>query len=228
MDIVIQCAANKDPNAGCLQTIDGQRVQFVAQPRLGPKRTGVIYAQPDDPSDTPGFSWRERLEKYVVENGQDNPLELARAYELYRPSAYGKLVKRFGSKNVFILSAGWGLIRADYLTPAYDVTFSRAAKKKKPMAYLTSGKSYQYFQQIPQKRSGPIVFIGGRDYVALFESLTATLNRERIVFTRASDSSTASRSKVPAGIEERPFAVLASTNWHYQCAQALVSGKLKI
>jgi hypothetical protein len=36
-------------------------------------------------------------------------------------------VKQFGIENTFILSAGWGLIDATFLTPAYDITFSAKA-----------------------------------------------------------------------------------------------------
>ena len=41
---------------------------------------------------------------------------------------YGtQLVEIFGIDNVYILSAGWGLIRASFLTPNYDITFSAPA-----------------------------------------------------------------------------------------------------
>jgi hypothetical protein len=39
-----------------------------------------------------------------------------------------RLVEKFGIEKVFILSAGWGLIRADFLTPNYDITFSGSAE----------------------------------------------------------------------------------------------------
>ena len=37
---------------------------------------------------------------------------------------YRALVKRFGIDKTYILSAGWGLIPASFLTPYYDITFT--------------------------------------------------------------------------------------------------------
>ncbi|MGE5063222.1 MAG: hypothetical protein ACM3IG_04065 [Myxococcales bacterium] len=56
-------------------------------------------------------------------DGPDNPLNLLPAYQLYAHDAYRALAQTFGIDEVFILSAGWGLISASFLTPAYDITF---------------------------------------------------------------------------------------------------------
>lgn len=48
-------------------------------------------------------------------------------------------MRKFGLDNVMILSAGWGLIPAQFLTPRYDITFSASAepyvRRRKNQAY---------------------------------------------------------------------------------------------
>ena len=54
MIVVIQCGAGKVPAAGSLQTVDGRKISFVADPKLAPRASDVVYARPDDPSDQGG------------------------------------------------------------------------------------------------------------------------------------------------------------------------------
>lgn len=225
MHIVIQCAASKHPDAKAFFAKDGRTVHFVARPEFAPKNTEILYARPDDLSDTKGKTWRQCLEAYVTERGLQNPYGLSQAYRLYRRKSYSNLTNRFGAKNVFILSAGWGLIRADFLTPTYDVTFNRRAKESNPMAFLPSTSGWHYFQQIPIQSREPVVFLGGRDYLPLFESLTEPLHGKRIVFERIEPRKKFDKGRPYKGMEMRPFAVAARTNWHYQCADALASGE---
>src|SRR4051794_2521019 len=125
MRVVIQCAARKDASAGSLRmAANAQEVLFVAHPRLAPADPVPHYARPDDPSDD-GRTWRERLVAYNA--AADNPLNLLPAYRLYAHDAYRALARRFGLERVFILSAGWGLIPATFLTPRYDITFTTSA-----------------------------------------------------------------------------------------------------
>ena len=141
MIVVIQCAAGKKPDAGHLLGTDGRKVMFVADPdavltrsQIPPGRSsGVTYAhaRPDDISDT-GKSWRTILRECNREYGADpggNPHGLLPAWQLYQHPIYKCLAGRYGLKRLYILilSAGWGLIPADYLTPVYDITFTAGA-----------------------------------------------------------------------------------------------------
>jgi hypothetical protein len=128
MIVVIQCAASKRPDAGHLVTANGKPVDFVADPEAAPADASHVYARPDDFSDT--GVWRTVLSRYKQQPG-GNPLGLYPAYQLYENKVYRGLVERFGVQNVFILSACWGLIRADFLTPSYDITFSPSAESYK-------------------------------------------------------------------------------------------------
>lgn len=111
MIVVIQCAARKQCHAGHLRTLDGRNVMFVAQPDSVPSDGSQVHARPDDVSDR-GDSWRTVLEQYNAAPGS-NPLGLLPAWRLYRNPTYDMLAERVGLQRLYILSAGWGLIRAD-------------------------------------------------------------------------------------------------------------------
>src|SRR5262249_2901945 len=125
MKTVIQCAARKQPAATTFRAADGRRVAFVAQPDLAPRDAGTVPARPDDQSGG-GRSWRKRLLGHNQDPGA-NPLVFAPAYRLHANEASVALVDSLGPGLVFILSAGWGLIPATFLTPYYDITFSASA-----------------------------------------------------------------------------------------------------
>jgi hypothetical protein len=156
MIIVIQCAASKQPGAGHLVSASGKPVVFVAHPEIAPADGRYMYARPDDRSENKK-PWRQVLEEYNT-HPEDNPLRLYRAYRLYENSIYGRLVDRFGIQQVYILSAGWGLIRADFLTPYYDITFSRIAE---PYKRRKKADRYQDFRRLPDQTVEEIVFFWG-------------------------------------------------------------------
>lgn len=169
---MIQCAARKRSDAGYLRTSDGRRVVFVADPAAAPALGGVLFARPDDIAKS-GRTWREELVAYN-RNPKGNPLCLLPAFELYR-----RLAAKVGVSNLFILSAGWGLIAAAFLTPCYDITFTAQAN-----AYKRRRKSErcQDFSMLPQGKTEPVLFFGGKDYLPLFDRLTGGNQGPRIVF----------------------------------------------
>lgn len=126
MIVVIQCAGGKQENAGHMEDA-GRKVLFVADPASAPQSDSVIYKRPDDAASS-GRSYRDMLEDYNRNRRADNPLDLFPAWELYTKPAYRELAEHFGVGNLYILSAGWGLVKADYLLPKYDITFPPARK----------------------------------------------------------------------------------------------------
>ena len=214
MIVVIQCAAGKQHHAGHLRTWDGRNVMFVATPDAVPSVGSKVYAHPDDISDS-GKSWRNVLSEYNSDSN-NNRLGLLPAWQLYRNPTYEILADRCGEDRLYILSAGWGLIRADFLTPNYDITFSRASNVEsfKRRRYQDA---YDDFR-LPTSVEEPIVFFGGRDYIRLFCRLTAEAKGHRTIFYAGR------RLSVPGCTLRRfgdPF-----TNWHYQCAKAFVNTDL--
>ncbi len=129
MIVVIQCAARKRSGAGSFRNSEGLSVKFVAQPLEAPKQTGSVYCRPDDPADVKS-SWRTKLIEYN-RTTHTNPLRFLPAYQLYANPASVELVQSLGEDNVYILSAGWGLVPATYLLPDYDITFSNSADEYK-------------------------------------------------------------------------------------------------
>ena len=217
MILVIQCAARKRPEAGHLRTLDGRKVMFVADPGIAPNDPNCSYARPDDVSDT-GKPWRTILRKYNADPGH-NPLGLLSAWKLYKNAIYELLADHCGPERFYILSAGWGLIRADFLTPAYDITFSPDAEK-----YKRRRKKDQYddFNMLPQETGDDIVFFGGKDYVGLFCALSEGVKGTRYLWCNSK-----SAPKAP-GCVLRRFHTKTRTNWHYECARTFIEGKIQL
>jgi hypothetical protein len=213
MIIVIQCAASKQLGAGHLVSSNGTPVDFVADPQAAPPRSGRVFARPDDISDE-RIPWRHVLLKYNQDT-KANPLGLYPAYQLYENRIYGRLVDRFGLQKVYILSAGWGLIAAHFLTPYYDITFSQSAE-----LYKRRRKTDRYNDlcMLPPDADDELLFFGGKDYLPLFCSLTSATRTTKTVFYNSTQ-----RPQVTGCVLKR-FATTTRTNWHYECANAFLDG----
>ena len=215
MMVVIQCAASKREGAGFLRTTTGTPVVFVADPLKAPASEACIYARPDDPSDR-GLSWRDLLLQYN-KTPDENPLGLFRAFALYENRIYGELVEQFGLDKTYILSAGWGLINAGFLTPYYDITFSPSAE---PYKRRKKTDNYRDLCLLPANAHDEIIFFGGKDYLPLFCSLTASKKTPKRVFYNSKSLPSA------PGCSLEKFETTRMTNWHYECAEAFLNDKL--
>ena len=215
MRVVIQCAASKSHKAGYLQDNSGRNVNFVALPIEAPKSSTQVYAHPDDKFE--GMTWRERLIAYNAES--KNPLNLLPAYQLYSNPAYGDLVDALGSDKVYILSAGWGLLSADFLTPYYDITFSNSAEKYKRRS---KRDRYNDINQLDNNLDEDVVFFGGKDYLLLFCELTSTYKGKRFIY-----SSSVQNPKVDACRVLR-YETTTRTNWHYECVREFIRTNMKL
>ncbi|WP_038382724.1 hypothetical protein [Bradyrhizobium elkanii] len=215
MIVVIQCAARKRLDAGSLETRDGRRVLFVADPSAAPTQDGLVYARPDDAGEG-GRSWRDELVAYN-KSPDRNPLKLLPAFELYQNEAYRRLADKVGTQNLYILSAGWGLVSATFLTPSYDITFTAQAE---PYKKRRKGDHFNDLSMLTQDEREPILFFGGKDYLPVFARLTGNVRSKRIVFFNS-----ALAPQIDGGRAIR-FRTTTRTNWHYECADAFLSGAL--
>ncbi|MES9822819.1 MAG: hypothetical protein ABW127_00140 [Candidatus Thiodiazotropha endolucinida] len=213
MKIVIQCAAKKGPDAGCITDRTGKQVLFVADPDAAPPSEECIYARPDDIAET-GKSWRDLLLEYN-EQPENNPLDLYPAYQLYMNDTYRALVNKYRAENVYILSAGWGLIGAEFLTPKYDITFSPSADSYKRRR---KRDSYKDFRMLPDGCNDDLVFFGGKDYLPLFSKLSSNYAGQKFVFYNS-----ATLPDAP-GCKLIKYHTSTRTNWHYECAKAFIHG----
>lgn len=217
MIVVIQCAATKRADAGRLRSARGVPVEFVANPRTAPVDPSRAYARPDDLSDH-GASWRQVLLQYNRE-ADGNPLGLCPAFELYQNGAYRRLADRFGLSNLYILSAGWGLIDAKFLTPYYDITYSQSAEDYKQRR---QEDRYDDFRMLPGCIPDTIVFFGEKEYLPMFCALTCEAKGRKFSFFNSAiapqfDGCTMIR-----------FEKAAQTNWHYECVNAFLNGDIRV
>jgi hypothetical protein len=215
MNVVIQCAASKRSNAGHMRRRDGTPVMFVADPAHAPRASDLVYARPDDFGDD-GRTWRDALLEYNRSPGS-NPLRLLPAFALYGNPTYGRLAAKFGIDKLFILSAGWGLIPAAFLTPAYDITFSQNAEDFKRRR---KSNTYQDFSLFPADLDEALVFLGGNGYLPLFATLTHGAKGRRVAFYNSMNLPEA------PGCTLQRYLTKTRTNWHYECAQALMDDRL--
>ena len=113
---VIQCAAAKSPSAGHFVSPNDGQVLFVAAPELALRDSAIVYRRPDECAPS-GITYRQMLVDYNRHDRKDNPFGLLTVWRLYKNDTHQWLVEHLGISNVFILSAAWGLVAADYLLP---------------------------------------------------------------------------------------------------------------
>jgi hypothetical protein len=230
MKAIIQCASRKRENAGSFRC-EGKRVKFVASPRSAPQDAGVLYARPDDPMPGGGGSWRDHLVRY--NQSGENPDSLLPSADLYRPPTYGRLARAEarGKMDLFILSAGWGLVRGHYLLPDYDITFSHPSDrwKLRPQA---DAEAYTDFNQLAEPGAvAPgerVVFFGGQAYLHQLAKLVKGLPTSVTAYRRVPLGSPAGADPIagsvaPGSIWFVDFPTRRTTNWHYECAEKFVS-----
>lgn len=196
-----------------MKTAKGTYVLYVADPVRAPARTDILYARPDDLSDD-GQSGRDAVLLYNRQP-ENNPLDLLPAWRLYRHFAYRRLVEQLGEANVFILSAGWGLIRSNFLTPTYDITFSAQADAFKRRR---ASDAYADFSMLEGNSDEPVAFFGGKVYLPLFCHLTANHPGPRIAAFNSTVSPQAD------GVRFVRYHTRTRTNWHYEAVNAFLDG----
>jgi len=212
MIVVIQCAARKQPVPRSFYgPPDGRRVHFVADPAAAPHDPTLIYVRPDDRFDD-DKTWRDQLlmyNRFRASNWHD----MYPAYQLYDNKTYDRLVRKFTVRGVYILSAGWGLVSADFLLPHYDITFSPSAE---PYARRRKSDRYNDFRMLPDATDDHVIFFGGKDYVPLFCNLTQNVRGPRTVFYNSATPPEAPGCKLVT------YETSTRTNWHYECANAFL------
>ncbi len=211
MKIVIQCASRKYNNAGRLTTLSGQHVNFVAHPEKC-RENGIFY-RPDDMIEGMNCTWRDYLKSYNKNNM--NPNNLLKAGNLYKPAIYKELIDKYEAQKVFILSAGWGLIRSDFLIPYYNITFSNQGKSYSKRLPRDQFEDFNQLYEVGINAGETIYFFGGQAYLPLYYKLTQGIVARKVIYH--SQEAEFHRQGYEF-IHYRSF-----TNWHYFCARDFIS-----
>ncbi|MFY1712904.1 hypothetical protein J3366_15565 [Tritonibacter mobilis] len=217
MICVIQCAASKNETAGYLRRPDGSKVLFVADPENGPADAACSFAHPDDIIEK-GKTWRDELLSYN-EAPDNNPLGLLPAWQLYQNETYALLAEQFGVDRLYILSAGWGLLSANFLTPKYDITFNAQAdlyKRRRKKDY------YKDLRMLPQDTDEPVVFFVSKGYVPLACALTEGVTAPRHLFYNSATPPNAPEFML------KNYETRTRTNWQYECAKSFLAGDIEV
>lgn len=216
MIAVIQGSQGRHPHASFMTARNGKRVLFVADPGQAPRDPDICHARPDDFSSF-GGCWRKLVLGYNA-NPRNNPLGLLPAHALYPDEIYPWLLEELGPGQTCILSAGWGLIGASFLTPSYDITFNPGAE---PFRRRRPADRYDDFCLLPDNTDEDVYLFADADHLPLFCYLTASYPGRRIVFYRSESPPAA------PGCVLRKFETAVETNWYHECARAFLSDRSK-
>jgi len=224
MIVVIQCAGRKVPNAPTL-TLNGNAVHFVAQPQ-----DEQLDKRPWDQISGSNKTWTDCVKAYneaggampgeyiKLNIGTEENRQLMQCGNLYKPPVYGELMSACGLRNVYILSAGWGLVRADKFIPKYDVTFSQLGDISVRIAATDRLQCASLSDEIPD--NGEINLFISRVYAPYWSRLYRGAGQRTVLHWRLGqelpDGQYGTVIKHDCGKQ--------GTNWQYTAARQFISG----
>ena len=221
--VVMICAKGKQVNSNIIHLNFNEPITFVAQPN------GVNTFLPDENILHSKMTWRD----YVTKN-QGPEIIPFKSYQLYIHGVYQNLFNFFGDR-LFILSAGWGLVKAEFRLPNYNITFSSSAKPEYKRVFNNLDPPFNDFNDLTynhnvglNSENEDIVFIGSPDYIPLFIKLTQNLKCRKIIYWKR-------MKPKPIPIElpipnntflYRFYNTAKNRNWHYELAQKYADGEI--
>jgi len=218
MKVIISCCNGKN---GELFIHNGSSINFVSHVKDYVPQKNEQCFHPDYLIPYENRTWR----KLIEEQGDNN--NLLPAYKLYRHPIYEALYEKYG-EDLLIFSAGWGIVRADYKLPKYNITFSHS--KNTPIyarrRFNDSQNPFNDFNQLKGiKPNEELIFIAGSDYVTHFCKLTEGLVNKKIIIY----NSDAVLKNNPY-LNNNNFTFIRyqtnrRTNWHYEFANKFINGE---
>jgi hypothetical protein len=219
MKLIISCCERKN---GKLFIHNGETINFVSNiNEFTPnKPNDGLFFHPDDLIPNEKITWRNLVSQQEIRN------DLLQTYNLYRPKIYSSLFQHFGF-DLFIFSAGWGIVRADYKLPKYDVTFSNG-NNIPTYAIRNQDDIFNDFNQLEGiDENERIIFIGGKNYVLPFCLLTDHLPNEKIIYYKNKDVLKNNPYK-KNNFQFIYYETNRRTNWHYEIADKLIKKEIKL
>ena len=217
--VVMICAKEKKGNSKIIHENFNHPITFLAQPN------GVNTFLPDGYIPNLNMTWRD----YVTNNQNHNIIPF-KSYQLYIHGVYQNLFTVFGDR-LFILSAGWGLVKAEFRLPNYDITFSKDEKvplNSKRSTNMNKSPIYNDFKKLKVKKDDDIIFIGVPNYLNLFYELTRDFQNRKIIyyFGKGSKLKRYSPKKEFDYIQYEPKNPNNNRTWHYELAQKYADGEI--
>jgi hypothetical protein len=210
--IIIQCSGRKNGELWTVNRLNGIKVKFVSHPYLCEVTPGINLFRPDDMVPDNSITWREYLSNYNMQG--KNPDNLLRAGDLYDNKTYHILIDKFKWENVYILSAGFGLVRSDFYLPLYDITFSKKAKECNRRKKTDKFMDFNHLSADIKNNSGDSVYaFVTPDYLDSFYDLTNCILANKYIFYKSM------KIKQYPGYSYKIYKSRIQTNWHYYCAQ---------
>ena len=130
-----------------------------------------------------------------------------------------------GADKLYILSAGWGLVRSDFLLPDYNITFSPHADRG--VRRFKTDEGWPDLMQLPRDTEEPVICFGGQAYVRFFTRLTSGIAAPRHAFRRVAIGQEG-ETTMQGGVRIHDYGTDRRTNWHHDCARDFMNGKIGI
>lgn len=179
--IIMMCNSGKRINSDLKFPIDSELNYLNHKIKFSATSNHPIHQfKPDDLIPNQIKSWRN----YIEENQYVDYIPYM-SYQLYIPRyaeyviLYEILFERF-KENLYILSAGWGLVNATYRLPEYDITFSNSKNNYNQRKYKDN--SFYDYNQLNLESDEDIVFIGSDSYIKSFLNLTIGTRNRKIIY----------------------------------------------
>jgi hypothetical protein len=216
MKIIISCCDRK--NGEAFQH-NGNIINFISHKNQLPNGSG-LYFHPDDFIPNENTTWRELIAQQEIRK------DLLPTYELYRPKIYNSLYQTFG-EDLFIFSAGWGIVNAGYKLPKYNITFSRG--NNIPFYAVRNYEAgFNDFNQLENiDVNDKIILIAGKDYVFPFCQLTNHLPNAKIIIYKNAEILKNNPYLNHNNFKFFHYVTNRRTNWHYEFADRLINNQIE-
>jgi hypothetical protein len=192
-----------------------KHIMFVSPPHKFPND---IYTHHYLDDEIPGENrtWRD-----LVLNGQNNPnLDMARAYLLYRPKIDPDIYRDFYNKfknRFYIFSSGWGIVRAEFKIPAYNIADITDSAFPNMLNHLKDDYVKSY-------RDSEVILFAGSAYVAPFRAMTQSIPYRKKTIVRYCEKTPNEKEALYKNPNKGDFYYLDyktnnPRNWHYRAAR---------
>jgi hypothetical protein len=220
MNIVIPCANHKTLEPPTIY--GGQSIHFQAAEDLDNNRYTPWSRVPGGNYTFVELLQRQNQKGLDADEAGIDEKSLCAAGELYSNPVYEE-VREFCNQNghnLYILSAGWGLVSATTRLPAYDVTFSNQAQREKRIT--TAQRLRQpYLNELASLKTETHVFLPSK-YLQFFVGMGMGMRNLRVHWGRHLPEATYDMLGVPAENVVRVDVNNANTNWHYNAINAFI------